>query len=181
MGRKAGIRISERQKNELRKAMKNIKDARSFRAMNGVLLRGEGHSAKWVAKNLGVSPKQVFMWCKSYREKGIKGLILRKPPGRPPTEGNKAKSFIPELLRKDPQLFGYLKGRWVIRDIAKELRKEGISLSFQSVGRILQEMGIGLRRPKLRAPGSLRKNYRKRREIANYKAIAPALFKKGSP
>jgi len=106
---------------------------------------------------------------------------LRKPPGRPPTEGNKAKSFIPELLRKDPQLFGYLKGRWVIRDIAKELRKEGISLSFQSVGRILQEMGIGLRRPKLRAPGSLRKNYRKRREIANYKAIAPALFKKGSP
>ena len=84
MGRKAGIRISERQKNELRKAMKNIKDARSFRAMNGVLLRGEGHSAKWVAKNLGVSPKQVFMWCKSYREKRDQGADIAQATWKAP-------------------------------------------------------------------------------------------------
>lgn len=178
MGRKAGIKLSEKEKSELQSARKSTKDAHSFRAMTGVLLRGEGHSAETVAKNLGVSPKQVFIWCKAYKKKGVKGLILSKPPGRPPVEGNKAKKCIPELLKKDPQLFGFLKGRWVVRDIAKQLEKEGINLSFQSVDRILHELGIPLKRPKLRAPGSIHKNYRKRKEIENYKAIAGALLKK---
>ena len=61
MGRKAGIKLSKREKSELQSARKNTKDACSFRAMTGVLLRGEGHSAETVAKNLGVSPKQVFI------------------------------------------------------------------------------------------------------------------------
>ncbi len=137
MGRKAGIILSENEKSELQNIRKSIKDAQSFRAITEVLLRGEGHSAKTVAKNLKVSPKQVFMWCKAYKKKEVKGLILSKPPGRPPVEGNKAKKRIPELLKKDPQLFGFLKGRWVVRDIAKQLEKiakqlekEGINLSL---------------------------------------------------
>ncbi len=180
IGRKAGIKLAEKEKHKLQSARKKIKDAHSFRAMTGVLLRCEGHSAETVAKSLGVSPKQVFMWCKAYKKKEVKGLIISKPPGRPPTEGNKAKKRIPELLRKDPQLFGFMKGRWVVRDIAKQLEKEGINLSFQSVDRILHDLGIPLKRPKLRAPGSIHKNYRKRKEIKNYKAIASALLKKKS-
>jgi len=178
IGRKAGIKLSEKEKNELQSARKSTKDVGSFRAMTGVLLRGEGYSAEAVAESLGVSQKQVFMWCKAYREKGVKGLVLCKPPGRPPTEGDKAKKRIPELLKKDPQLFGFLKGRWVVRDIAKQLKKEGIDLSFQSVDRILHDLEISLKRPKLRAPGSIHKNYRKRKEITNHKAIAGALLKK---
>lgn len=179
MGRKVGIRLSDGEKDELRQVLKTIKDARSFRAMTGVLLRSEGHAAVWVAKNLGVTPKQVFVWCSAYKEEGVRGLILGKPPGRPPREGNKAKKRIPELLKEDPHVFGFLKGRWVVRDIAKELRREGINLTFQSVDRILHELDISLKRPKLIAPGSMQKNYRKRREIANYKAVAGALQKKG--
>ncbi len=178
MGRKGGIRLSEKQKNELKEASKNTKDVRSFRAMRGVLLRSEGQTSDIVSKNLGVSKKQVFEWCKAYKKKGIKGLMLRKPPGRPAKKGNKAKKHIPELLKKDPQLFGYLKGRWVVRDIAKQLKKEGISLSFQHVDKILRDLGLSLKRPKLVAPGSLHKNYRKRKEIANYKAISGMLLKK---
>lgn len=180
MGRKIGIKLSEREKGELRHALKVTKDARSFRAMTGVLLRSEGHAAGWVAKNLGVTPKQVFVWCKAYKEEGIKGLVLGKPPGRPPRKGNKAKKRIPELLKEEPRMFGFLKGRWVVRDIAKELKREGINLSFQSVDRILHEMGISPRRPKLEAPGSLHKNYRKRKEIVNYKTAASALKKRAS-
>lgn len=181
MVRKVGIQLSEKQKNEIKQASKNTKDARSFRAMTGVLLRGEEQTAKTVAKNLGVSQKQVFEWCKTYKKKGIKGLMLGRPPGRPAKEGNKAKKRIPELLRKDPQMFGFLKGRWVVRDIAKELRKENINFSFQSVDRVLNDLGISLKQPKLIAPGSLNKNYRKRREIANHRVYSEgALFKKRS-
>jgi len=39
---------------------------------------------------------------------------------------SRAEKFIPKLLKEDPQAFGYLKGRWVYRDIARELNKEGV-------------------------------------------------------
>lgn len=181
MGKAAGIKLSRKEINELEKARKHTKDAHSFRAMTGVLFRCQGQSAEAVAKNLGVCTKQVFMWCKWYKKKGISGLALSKPPGRLPKEGDKAKERLPVLLRGDPQLFGYLKGRWVVRDISKQLKKEGINLTFQSVDRILHELGIPLKRPKLRAPGSIHKNYGKRKEIANYRAVAGALLKKESP
>lgn len=178
-GRKTGIELSEEQKSELRDALKTAKDNRSFRALTGVLLRSGGQSAGSVSNTLGASRKQVFEWCKKYRKKGIKGLFFRKSPGRPAIEGNKAKKRIPELLREDPQMFGFLKGRWVVRDISKALKKEGIRLSFQSVDRILLDLGINIKRPKLRAPGSIKKDYRKRREIRNYKKAAHVLEKKG--
>jgi len=44
----------------------------------------------------------------------------------------------------------------------------------------LGDLGIPLIRPKLRALGSIKKNYAKRREIKDYKMAASALQKKGS-
>ena len=180
MGKLACIRLSKKEMNDLENTRKHTKDMQSFRAMTGVLLRSQGQSAETIAKNLGVCTKQVYVWCGWYRKKGIDGLKLSKPPGRPATEGDKAKKRIPVLLREDPQFFGYLKGRWVVRDISKQLKKEGINLSFQSVDRILHELRITLKRPKLRAPGSIHKNYAKRKEVANYKAVAGALLKNES-
>ena len=177
---KPGIKLSAKEKKELRGELTKTKDNRSFRAITGVLLRSDGHSAKSVAQNFGVSQKQVFVWCQLYKKQGTQGLFLQKPPGRPAKEGNKAKKRIPELLKQDPQIFGFLKGRWVLRDISKELKKEGIEISYQSVGRVLGDLGIPLIRPKLRALGSIKKNYAKRREIKDYKMAASALQKKGS-
>jgi len=42
MGRAAGIKLSGKEINELENARKHIKDARSFRAMSGVLYRSQG-------------------------------------------------------------------------------------------------------------------------------------------
>lgn len=180
MGRKAGIELSNVQREQLTHFMNETKDKREYRAALGVLLRGDGKSAKEVGRQLGVTIKQVFMWCRKYHTKGIDGLRMKKQPGRPAIYGDKARKIVPELLKKDPQAFGYLKGRWVLRDIARELKKEGIDLHYTSVHRILSDLGIVLKSPKLRAPGSIRKNYRKRAEIRRYKRAASALLKKGS-
>lgn len=179
MGRKAGIALPNDQRKQLAHFMNETKDKREYRAALGVLLRGDGKSAKEVGRQLGVTVKQVFEWCHDFRTKGTDGLQMRKPTGRPAVHGDKAKRVIPKLLKKDPQAFGYLKGRWVLRDIARELKKEGIDLHYTSVHRILDDLGIVLKSPKLRAPGSIRKNYRKRAEIRRYKRIAGALLKKG--
>lgn len=180
MGRKAGIELSNVQHEQLTHFMNETKDKREYRAALGVLLRGNGKSAKEVGRQLGVTIKQVFMWCRKYHAKGIDGLRMKKQPGRPAIEGNKAKRVIPELLKKNPQAFGYLKGRWVLRDISRELKKEGITLHYTGVHRILRDLGIVLKSPKLQAPGSIRKNYRKRAEIKRYRRVASALLKKGS-
>jgi len=178
MDTRAGIVLLGRQKKGLAEFMKVVKDKREYRAAFGVLLRGEGKSASEVGRKLGVTEKQVFTWCRKFSERGIGGLRMKKQTGRKPIKKSKAKQIIPELLKKDPQAFGYLKGRWVLRDIARELRKEGIDLHYTGVRRALADLGITLKQPKLRAPGSIKKNYRKRAEIRRYKRVASALLKK---
>jgi len=180
MGRYAGISLSRTQQKQLREFMKSTKNKIEFRAAQGILLRTEGKSVKKLAHHFGVTVKQVFVWTRKFRSGGIDALRVKKQTGRPSTKAKFAKQRIEKLIDKDPQLFGYLKGRWVLRDIAHELKKEGISFHYSSVHRILHELDIKLKSPKLRALGSIKKNYRKRAEIRRYKRIAPALFKKNS-
>ena len=175
-----GIVLSKAGRVRLAAFAEDVKDKREYRAALGVLLRGEGKSAKEVGTRLGVTKKQVFVWCQKFRSGGCAALRVRKQTGRPARVGKAAKRVIPALLRQDPQAFGYLKGRWVLRDVARELKKEGIRVHYTHVRTILGDLGIGLKQPQLRAPGSIRKDYRKRAEIRRYRRIAPALLKKGS-
>jgi len=179
MAMSSGIFLSRSNRRQLERFSKKAKDKREYRASLGVLLRGDGKAAEEVGRQLGVTRKQVFTWCRKFRSEGTDGLRVRKQTGRPARQKAAAKEIIPDMIRKDPRAFGYLKGRWALRDIARELKKEGIELHYTGVRRALNELGIVLKQPKLRAPGSLKKNYRKRREIANYRRIAPALLKKG--
>lgn len=176
----SGTVLMERQQKQLQQFARTAKGACEFRAATGILMRGDGKSSAEVAKGLGVTKKQVFMWCRKFREQGVGGLLAKKQTGRKPTKKNEAKKLIKEMLKKDPQMFGYLKGRWALRDISRELKKEGVDLHYTGVRRALLDLGIVFKQPKLRAPGSLKKNYRKRAEIRRYKRVSSALLKKGS-
>lgn len=178
MAMSSGIFLSRAKCRRLKEFADKAKDKCEYRAAMGVLMRSEGESAKSVGKKLGVTPKQVFTWCRKFIENGVGGLEVGKQTGRPPEKKNMAKKIIPGLLQKDPQAFGYLKGRWVLRDIARQLQQEGVQLGYTGVHRALGELGIKLKQPKLRAPGSLHKNYRKRAEIQRYKRVSSALLKK---
>jgi transposase len=180
MGRRPDFSLTNTQQRQLRQFMAKTKDKREYRAADGLLLRAEGKSADDVARRLGVTIKQVFVWTKRFRSTGVNGLHMKKSTGRKTTKADAAKPFIAKFIDEDPQAFGYLKGRWALRDIARELKKENIDLHWTSVGRILDELDIGLKSPRLRAPGSIKKDYRKRAEIKRYKRIAPALLKKRS-
>lgn len=174
----SGIFLSKAKISQLEEFSKSTANKTEYRAALGVILRSKGNAAKNVGEQLGATQKQVFTWCRKFRESGINGLRVKKQTGRPAKKKNKAKPIITELIKKDPQMFGYLKGRWVLRDISMELKKEGIDLHFTGVRRVLGELGIELKQPKLRAQGSIHKNYAKRKQIADYKRIAPALLKK---
>ncbi len=178
MPRQAGIKLTRNQKIVLKKYMRKAKEVREYRAALGILMRAECKTAEHVAHKLEVTMKQVFMWCKKFKEQGVNGLNMKKQTGRTPREKNKAKEILPQLLKQDPEAFGFLKGKWALRDVSKQLKKEGISLNYTGVRRALQDLDIVQKMPKLRAPGSIIKNYRKREEIRRYKKIAAALLKK---
>jgi len=178
MGRRPDFSLTSTQQRKLRQFMAQTNNKREYRAADGLLLRAEGKSADDVAHRLGVTIKQVFMWTRRFRSTGVDGLHMKKSTGRKTTKADAAKPLIAKFIDKDPQAFGYLKGLWVLRDIARELKKEGIPMHYSSVYRMLEDLGIGLKSPRLRALGSIKKNYRKREEIRRYKRIAPALFKK---
>ena len=178
MGRISGIYLSSGQRKQLRNFARKTKNKLEFRAAQGVLLRSAGKPAEEVARQFDVTIKQVFVWTRKFRTYGAEGLRVKKQTGRPAKKAELAKPRIEKLLDKDPQLFGYLKGRWVLRDISRQLKKENIDVHYSSVHRILGDIGVALKSPKLRAPGSIKKNYRKRAEIKRYKRIAPALLKK---
>jgi len=178
MPNQSGIKLSKDQKNILKKFMQKVKDKREYRAALGILLRSEGKTALFVSQKLGTTIKQVFMWCRKFKENGVLGLQVKKQSGRPAKEGNKAKELIPKLLKEDPEAFGFLKGKWVLRDISKQLKKEKINLNYTGVRRVMSDLGITQKKPILRAQGSIKKNYQKRAEIKRYKKIAAALLKK---
>lgn len=177
MVRAPGIELALSQKKELRTFMQSTKNVQEYRAAQGVLLRTQRKTAEEVAMQLYVKKDRVFVWCRNYKKKGIKGLKMGKPTGRNPKKSVKAKKIIPELLKKEPQAFGFLKGRWVVRDIAKALKEENIDISFKQVHRVLNDLDLTLKQPQLRAPGSIKKNYQKRKQVRNYRRIAPALKK----
>ena len=165
MPRQAGIKLTKNQQIVLRKYMHRAKDVREYRAALGILLRAEGKTAEYVADKLEVTVKQVFTWCRKFKESGITALNIRKQAGRPAPAKDRAKEIIPALIRQDPQAFGFLKGKWVLRDISNQLKKEGIYLNYTGVRRALKDLGIGQKMPELRAEGSIVKNYKKEKKF----------------
>jgi len=83
------------------------------------------------------------------------------------------------LLKRDPKAFGFLKGRWVVRDISKALKSEGVDISPTQVHGILRDLGLSYKRPKLDVKSDDHSYARKEREVRSYKQVAPALAKRG--
>ena len=130
---------------ELEEFATQTKDKVEYIRGTALLLRTKGKKADEVADELGVCRGAVFKWERLYTKHGIEGLQRKRPPGRPPEKKSEAKKIIPELMKKDPKFFGFLKGRWVVRDIAKEIEKEsGVEISKSHVQRMMDELGLSV-------------------------------------
>lgn len=173
------FKLSHKQAVELEHFLKNTKDKLEHTRALAILNRHNGMTAEQAAKSLNVTTVAVFKWCRRYREHGIEGLMRKKPPGRTPVVKNMAKKIIPKLLKKDPQAFGFLKGRWVCRDIARALNEEGIRIGHRYVCDILHDLGLAYKRPKLTVRSDDPSYARKERQVKNYKRAAAMLLKKG--
>ena len=173
------FRLARKERRHLDTFVRETKDKQEYARATAILMRWRGKKAKDVARELNVCMGVVFKWERLYRREGIDGLRRRKPTGRPPVAGRKARKVIPDLMRKDPQAFGFLKGRWVVRDISKALKQEGVEISPTQVHWILSDLGLSYKRPKLTVESNDPSFARKEREVRRYKQVASALEKRG--
>ncbi len=171
--------LDEVQVTELQNFLHNTRDKGEHARAVALLMRTEGTTADRVSNTLNVCIDSIFRWSRAYMKYGIDGLRKKANGGRPPVIKSKAKQIIPRLLKKDPQAFGFVKGRWVVRDIARALDEEGVKISFKHVHNILKDLGLSYKRPKLTVRSNDSQYARKEKEVRNYKQVSAALAKKG--
>ena len=159
--------------------MSDCTSKREYRRAFAIKTRGEGTPVNAVAEQLAVSRQSVSKWTAAFMKKGAGGIRAAKRKKRLSDARLRATARIRDVLHSEHVESGYLKGRWCIADIASLLNREGVAVSRSTVARTLCTMKYVWKRPKLRAPGSILRDYRKRKEVANHRKIAPALRKKG--
>lgn len=173
------FKLARKERRHLERFIRDSKDKLEYARATAILMRWRGRKVKDVARELNVCMGTVFKWENTYRRCGVDGLRTKAIPGRPAVKRPAAKKLIPELMKKDPRLFGYLKGRWVVRDISKALKSEGVEISPTQVHGMLKELGLSYKRPKLTVDSNDPNYARKEREVKSYKQVAPALEKRG--
>jgi transposase len=118
------LKLSDTQKKELIRFMKNTRDKEEYRRASAVKQKMEGISYRKIAKNVGVNYRNVYDWINNYRKHGLDGIRnKRMNAGRKPViSTDKNKEMVKDIiLNKSPQNFGYLKNIWSIRLLATYL------------------------------------------------------------
>ena len=116
-----------------------------------------------------MSIRTVQRWISAYLQIGTKGLEIRKPGGTKSRITDENREIILSILFNDPNIFGYIRNTWSLRSLAKCLTEElDIPISFKHLQRILKDMGIRCKRPKLELEHG--PDYEEgKRQVKNYK------------
>jgi len=174
--------LSKKDVGELEAFMKKTSDKEEAMRALVVLHKGEGETFRQIAQNLHIRPMTAQAAVTRYKQRGIRGLKTKLATGRPPVKKPKMKQILKDLIKQDPQTFGYLRTTWSLRSIAKHLDKElGIKTSNVHVWRILKELGICYKKPKAQVQSPDADYEEKAKKVKGYKKVSSALLKKTSP
>ena len=107
-----------------------------------------------IAKDIGVNYRNVYDWINNYRKFGLEdGIINKRKNGgrRPVISTAKNKEMIKDIvLNQSPKTFGYLKNTWSVRLLATHLTSLlGMNVSPKQTWRIIHDLGIVYKQPKL--------------------------------
>ena len=158
--------------------MKNTTDKRQYRRLLATLQKSNGRTFKDIAKEHLVSIRSVQRWVFAYLENGTTGLEIKKTGSSQSRITDENREIMLSVLFNDPNLFGYVRNTWSLRSLAKCLTEElDIPISFKHLQRILKDMGIRCKRPKLELEHGPDYDEGKKK-VKNYKQIALALKKR---
>jgi transposase len=163
--------------------MKRTHDKEEYRRAYAVKQKMEGVPYRTIAKDIGVNYSNMFDWINNYRKDGLNGIRNRRKNGgrKPVISTEKNKKLIKDIvLNKSPTTFGYLKNTWSIRLLATYLSSLlGMNVSPKQTWRIVHDLGIVYKQPKLVLDKEKDGDYEQKKEkVKGYKKVAHALLKK---
>lgn len=167
-----------KERNSLKLLMDNTHDKRQYRKIQAVLQKADGKTYEYIAGEHRVHLRTAEQWISDYVKNGIEGLKIRKPGGLKSSITDKDREIILSVLFNEPNIFDYLRNTWSLRSLAKCLTDElDIKISFKHLQRILKDMGIRCKRPKLELEHGT--DYEEGKEkVENYKQVSLALKKR---
>jgi len=161
--------------------MKSTRDKEEYRRAYAVKQKMEGIPYRTISEYIGVNYRNVYDWINTHRKFGLEGIRNRRKSGgrRAVISTAKNKEMIKDLvLNKSPRTFDYLKNTWSMRLLATYLSSLlGINVSRMQTWRIIRDLGIVYKQPKL----ELEKDddyEQKKGKIDGYRKASTALIKK---
>jgi transposase len=125
------------------------KEGRRLRAWE---LSQAGWSQAAIAEALGVTPGAISQWLKRARQGGVAALYRRKAAGAKPQLTEEQRGWLPELLTRGAEAYGFLGDIWTRGRVAEVIWREfGVRYTPTHVGRILRACGWSLQKPTRRA------------------------------
>lgn len=124
-------------------------DAAVFRNATVILMSAVGRSKASIAPDLGCSSATVDNVRKAYRQRGIAGLVPKKPPGRTSRATPEYRAALRTTLQTPPGELGYGFSVWSLARLNVQLQKTtGIRFSVDQLRRIVHEEKFSFQRPK---------------------------------
>jgi transposase len=130
-------------------APNNWKEARRRQAWH---LRQQGWSQRQIADALGISEGAVSQWMTRAREGGPEALQSRRHPGAARCLTPEQLAYLPELLHRGAEAYGFRGQLWTRGRVAAIIRREfGICYHPVHVGRVRKALHWSPQKPARRA------------------------------
>jgi transposase len=144
-----GIKLTERQRDELDRHRMRAASADVFRNCLIILLSDSRDTIASIAKRLGCATDTVNRVRLLYRTGGVQALYPIKPPGRPPRATPAFLREMKQAVQTNPLTLGYGFSNWSVVRLAEHLAKvTDIRFSDDQLRRLLHREGFSVHRPK---------------------------------
>ena len=143
-----GHELTDEQRRGLEQALQTTRQVREWRRYRAVLLASAGHKAPAIAALLQVSEASVYNWLAGWRARGLAGLHEGVHPGLSPRLDAAGLAWLDELLRGEPQDYGYALTGWTVPAVQAEAARAGYRVSLSTLRRAIRRLDWRWKRPK---------------------------------
>lgn len=147
--RQLDVRLTSWQRRRLIQLRDHASSARISKRAICLLRSDAGERAATICRITGLSPNAVSDIRRRWRRQGMRSLLDRPRPGRPPVVTGAYFRQLQRALRRGPRSFGYVFTVWSVARLRTHLhRLSGITVSIDWLRRLVHARGWSIGRPK---------------------------------
>lgn len=135
---------------KVEQAMKETKNIRMYKRYQVIFLKLTGKTIREIANTVKVSERTVDYYWVAYREKGLEGLVPKKPTGQPKKlTDDQEFELLDLIINNTPAGVGFPASyNWnagIIREYV--LREYNVKYSIRGMTMVLHRLGLSFTRP----------------------------------